>query len=352
MTFFSFFQEHFHDLMSLTAKARTTYKEMVMLMEREVANLPVAVRGASGLPQMYAHMGHSRTPSACSAISFASSLLSEPISENYPHSEPETDSRGYEIVKEPRSMDSGTSACVVPAAGPSVEASSGPLRLSSTDTMLDSTGDSARSDDSDCSSDDGSVSSCDTGPSRPQGYVSDDDLETDDLDEAATTSLTPGHSSCVVENGEELDTPGQLPHIDSIHSSIVDVNSEILSQHSSKTATNTQEPVTNGNLEPPVSTTGKDGDLILDKKRIESWVAETQQQLVKKSGTSTKPSVRATTPTELNGNAEKLHRATSNTSLCSTSTCVTSNDTCSVVVQREELDKSRDTQTVPTTPVS
>ena len=42
--------------------------------------------------------GHNRTPSACSAISFTSSILSEPISENDPYSEPETDSRGYEIV--------------------------------------------------------------------------------------------------------------------------------------------------------------------------------------------------------------------------------------------------------------
>ena len=47
---------------------------------------------------MYAHMGHSRTPSGCSVISFTSSILSEPISENYPHSEPETDVRGYEIA--------------------------------------------------------------------------------------------------------------------------------------------------------------------------------------------------------------------------------------------------------------
>ena len=48
----------------------------------------------------FPYMGHSRTPSACSAISFCSSILSEPISENYPHSEPETDSRGYEIVRD------------------------------------------------------------------------------------------------------------------------------------------------------------------------------------------------------------------------------------------------------------
>ena len=33
-------------------------------------------------------------------LSFTSSILSEPFSENYPHSEPETDSKGYEIVKD------------------------------------------------------------------------------------------------------------------------------------------------------------------------------------------------------------------------------------------------------------
>ena len=93
--------------MELTEKARAAYTEMVSLIEKEVAELGHGPGGAGGgpggstggIPQIYAHMGHSRTPSACSAISFSSSILSEPISENYPHSEPETDSRGYEIVK-------------------------------------------------------------------------------------------------------------------------------------------------------------------------------------------------------------------------------------------------------------
>ncbi len=102
MHVFCVLQTNFRRLMELTEAARHAYCEMVTLIEKEVAELGVSggVPG-SGVtaPHLYAHMGHSRTPSACSAISFSSSILSEPISENYPHSEPETDSRGYEIVK-------------------------------------------------------------------------------------------------------------------------------------------------------------------------------------------------------------------------------------------------------------
>jgi len=44
-----------------------------------------------GFEKMFPHLGHSRTPSACSAISIISSVLSEPISENYPASEPDAE---------------------------------------------------------------------------------------------------------------------------------------------------------------------------------------------------------------------------------------------------------------------
>jgi len=93
-------EENFHKLVALTDQARTAYYEMVRLMEKEVAEVRRITPGAySGSLTSLLHLSgtHSRTPSACSAISFASSILSEPISENYPHSEPETDSRGYEI---------------------------------------------------------------------------------------------------------------------------------------------------------------------------------------------------------------------------------------------------------------
>ena len=98
--------------MQLTENARRKYEEMVQAVATEMASVPqltpaqqqqyyrsaTSAIGSAIQPQIYTHLGHSRTPSACSAISFASSILSQPISENYPQSEPETDSRGYEIV--------------------------------------------------------------------------------------------------------------------------------------------------------------------------------------------------------------------------------------------------------------
>lgn len=80
------------------------------------------VNSSGGAPALYAHMGHSRTPSGCSAISFTSSVLSEPISENYPHAEPETDSKGYEIVpraplRPGRAPNVGAAAAAVSGAG-------------------------------------------------------------------------------------------------------------------------------------------------------------------------------------------------------------------------------------------
>lgn len=83
---------------------------MVASLEQEMANVePPATSTiattAGSFEKLFPHLGHSRTPSACSAISFISSILSEPISENYPQSEPETDSRGYEIRHENRKPD-------------------------------------------------------------------------------------------------------------------------------------------------------------------------------------------------------------------------------------------------------
>lgn len=96
---FDIFQENFKSLVNLTEKARDAYREMIVQIEKEIAEHPPRA-SLPGVPHIFAHMGHSRTPSGCSVISFTSSILSEPISENYPHSEPETDNRGYEIEKE------------------------------------------------------------------------------------------------------------------------------------------------------------------------------------------------------------------------------------------------------------
>ena len=63
--------------------------------------IPVNSSTPSGPPQggfekLFPHLGHSRTPSACSAISFVSSVLSEPISENFPQSEAEIETKNCE----------------------------------------------------------------------------------------------------------------------------------------------------------------------------------------------------------------------------------------------------------------
>lgn len=295
-------QEHFNQLMNLTEKARQAYKDMVKLMEKEIANLPFVSRTAGGVPQLYAHMGHSRTPSACSAISFTSSILSEPISENYPHSEPETDSRGYEIVKDkdpPRAMenmdvvsnddvgnvmddDDGHDAGSERSESPNSSGTSRGGKVTIVEA-LDEIDEGAEADVED-GNDNGSSS-------RQNSYESQliDDCKDDDDEDT---------------RNEEADLAKELPHIDSIHSSVVDLNAEILSQHSSRTpdlnadimSTHSSKTLGDtGNIsgnECPVEKpqlpldpcNGREPGSLhktrsLDKERIESWVAETQQQL-------------------------------------------------------------------------
>lgn len=65
----------FNKLVSLTEEARKAYKDMVSAMEQEQAE--EALKNVKKAPH---HMGHSRNPSAASAISFCS-VISEPISE-------------------------------------------------------------------------------------------------------------------------------------------------------------------------------------------------------------------------------------------------------------------------------
>ncbi|XP_052438123.1 selenocysteine insertion sequence-binding protein 2-like isoform X1 [Carassius gibelio] len=65
----------FNQLVSLTEEARRAYKEMVSALEQEQAE--EALKNVKKVPH---HMGHSRNPSAASAISFCS-VISEPISE-------------------------------------------------------------------------------------------------------------------------------------------------------------------------------------------------------------------------------------------------------------------------------
>ncbi|KAM8972956.1 selenocysteine insertion sequence-binding protein 2-like isoform 2-T2 [Pelodytes ibericus] len=72
---FSGAEKLFNNLVSLTEEARKAYKDMVASMEQEQAE--EALKNVKKIPH---HMGHSRNPSAASAISFCS-VISEPISE-------------------------------------------------------------------------------------------------------------------------------------------------------------------------------------------------------------------------------------------------------------------------------
>ncbi|XP_012861827.2 selenocysteine insertion sequence-binding protein 2-like [Echinops telfairi] len=65
----------FNQLVELTEEARKAYKDMVAAMEQEQAE--EALKNVKKGPH---HMGHSRNPSAASAVSFCS-VISEPISE-------------------------------------------------------------------------------------------------------------------------------------------------------------------------------------------------------------------------------------------------------------------------------
>ncbi|CAL1533082.1 unnamed protein product [Lymnaea stagnalis] len=97
-------ESKYHSLISLTAAARAAYDEMALALEKEVAEYPTMASQTSsigGVPGLFAtHMGHSRTPSGCNAISFTSSIMSEPNSKNFPHAETEVYSKGYEIVRD------------------------------------------------------------------------------------------------------------------------------------------------------------------------------------------------------------------------------------------------------------
>lgn len=74
--------EKFKKLMTLTQQARSQYEDMVKSFEEEIQQHLLSARhtaetngGDSAcrpFPIAYSHLGHSRTPSACSAISFIS----------------------------------------------------------------------------------------------------------------------------------------------------------------------------------------------------------------------------------------------------------------------------------------
>ncbi len=329
--------------MDLTEQARNAYSEMVSLIEKEVAELPRHMTGGAAgsgsvYPQIYAHMGHSRTPSACSAISFSSSILSEPISENYPHSEPETDSRGYEIVKvatkDAMTRDASKAAANNNAALEKTATVSVDSTMRGKQTVVSETvyvpQDTKRIVENLNEIDEGNEADTedvmDTVPrsNRPRSNSaargtanSEENREVNHGKEsrgvvhvkARDSSFSCSDDETGDEDEEEEegeDVVGKLPHIDSVHSSVVDLQSEILSQHSSKTVDvnaevlSTHSSRTLGEATSPTATAAPAAasggasaitevsvdDKVtakvrpIDKERmIESWVAETREQM-------------------------------------------------------------------------
>ena len=313
---------------------------MVRAVEQEIAeNPPPSLTAGSSVPSIYAHMGHSRTPSGCSAISFTSSVLSEPISENYPHAEPETDSKGYEIV---RDQDGN-----VVAAGAGKSYQNGGV-VGAYQPSVDDFDDGNEADTED-------INDCpprrkgsggagkkveDSAGARlinnkaasanhlaPAGVVanhhvtgpSSNDVEaaaepsraTPSGDEAgaAAATDTPERREVISEDGDsasESDSQrlgggggdSDLPHIDSIHSSAYDLSAELLSQHSSRTVDNSEVLSTHssrtlgdGSLTPntehgrdrphtPESSSGRGsrGARLTSKDRVQSWVESCLQE--------------------------------------------------------------------------
>ena len=286
-------QEQYQKLMELTEAGRQAYTNMVSMLQTELADNPKpagAIRGdVGGFQQLFPHLGHSRTPSACSAISFTSSILSEPISENYPQSEPETDSRGYEIVR-PNTAQSNKAPDVV-----SATVSGATCEVTTNGDICD---DMNGRSESPGSSKDGKITIVEMLDEIDEGHEADTE---DDL-----TTLRSYRADVSKVKGE-VELMPELPHIDSIHSAIGDLSVEILSQHSSKTldlnGAEVQSTHSSRTLEGGTAATGHAGPdktsvrsepreaaalsttspqqraRTIDKERIESWVAETQKQI-------------------------------------------------------------------------
>lgn len=243
--------------MDLTAKARESYNEMVVAIEKEIKEYPAKIQQQQTVPHVFAHMGHSRTPSGASVLSFTSSILSEPISENYPHSEPETDSKGYEIVKAETLLKPG-----LPTDQTGYQTQ---MRIIHSNTRVHE----------------------------------DDGNEADNEDEEKIRKNSFRTSD---ENLSQSDSVSALPHIDSIHSSTHDLNTEILSQHSGRTLENCEAMSTHSSRTlgdgsstiladmgdrskhgTPKSTESPSNTLqrgkVVDEERIQHWVDETSSRL-------------------------------------------------------------------------
>ena len=305
--------------MELTEKARKAYTEMVSLIEKEVAELshgPSAVSGlVGGLPQIYAHMGHSRTPSACSAISFSSSILSEPISENYPHSEPETDSRGYEIVKvatkdamtrdankvnNAQRLDNGTDLGKGSTDNNTRNLTNGGLELEPENVTV-TYNNTKHLNEIDEGNEADTEDAVEVGHRRTRSRSNSNERSRRSNKSSGASRDSDDDSDS--EGDEKEDTVPHLPH--SLQSSVVDLNAENLSQHSCKTVDLNAEALSTHSSHTLAETaTSKMGNASSDmgqsvtpagsreggattpklrpidkEKMIESWVVEAQQQM-------------------------------------------------------------------------
>ena len=321
--------------MELTEKARNAYKEMVQSLENEATEYSQRAPSSmsAGFPTLHAHLGHSRTPSACSAISFTSSILSEPISENYPQSEPETDSKGYEIVKaDEKKKNEKTepvkSEIITPVASQENVASKpadvdgddnnnkdGEVLMSGglMDNSLNEIDEGHEADTEDTAEQPHKTNAATTGaicskrPATQQESRNNQDDDEEDMEDEDTDSQEEEEDPVMEDSN---DTVEELPHIDSIHTSTLDLpgSSDLLSQHSSTLnleVMSTHSSKTLGECSSTVNTehtlierhrhsSGKGGATELaenaldggtnktrpiDKDRIESWIAETQSHM-------------------------------------------------------------------------
>lgn len=232
---------------------------MVDAIEKEIKEYPIKIQQPT-IPHVFAHMGHSRTPSGASVLSFTSSILSEPISENYPHSEPETDSKGYEIVKDDALLNQGL-----------------PTSPSGYQTQMRIIHSNRK-----CNLDDGN--------------------EADNEEEGIKINKNSFRTSEENLSLDGSDMVSALPHIDSIHSSTHDLNTEILSQLSGRTLDNCEAMSTHSSRTlgdgsstiladmgdrskhgTPKSTESPSNTLqrgkIVDEERLQQWVDETSSRL-------------------------------------------------------------------------
>ncbi|XP_064645784.1 selenocysteine insertion sequence-binding protein 2-like isoform X2 [Lineus longissimus] len=281
-------EENFHKLMELTKDARQQYAKMVKEMEAEEVH---HLKNLCNQP-VYAHMGHSRTPSGCSGISFASSLLSEPISENdndYDVRKVDDKSPSLLAPKDRRQYltHSRNSSLGKVSIAESIDEGNEADTEELNDAMLKHMNIILDKDDPLNSKIDSKIDLVNSGKlDGESGDVKQDTLKVKSGSLSCFKEDTGGATEEFDDN--DNDTVEELPHIDSIHNLCgLDNNTEMLSQHSEVLSTHSSKTLgattpIKGSTTPvdhhsdpeltPLSLTQRIKSL--DKERIESWVEE------------------------------------------------------------------------------